>query len=124
MQKKYVVRLTNQEREELQSVVKKLKGTGQKVRRVTNDNYFSPPATITLPHLHPSLTSNPSGSSLTFALESNLSARFSPRVGPLPGCCAAERGGAKRQPAKRSNTPAAGRPLVGASVRLPQQARR
>lgn len=33
MQKLYVVRLTDQEREELQSVVKKLKGTGQKVRR-------------------------------------------------------------------------------------------
>jgi hypothetical protein len=33
MQKIYVVRLTDQERDELQSVVKKLKGTGQKVRR-------------------------------------------------------------------------------------------
>ena len=33
MQKKYVVRLTDQERTELQGVVKKLKGTGQKVRR-------------------------------------------------------------------------------------------
>jgi hypothetical protein len=33
MQKKYVVRLTNQERDELQGVVKKLKGTSQKVRR-------------------------------------------------------------------------------------------
>jgi len=33
MQKKYVVRLTNQEREELRGVVKKLKGTSQKVRR-------------------------------------------------------------------------------------------
>jgi hypothetical protein len=29
----YVVRLTDQERDELQAVVKKLKGTGQKVRR-------------------------------------------------------------------------------------------
>ena len=33
MQKIYIVRLTEQERTELQSVVKKLKGTGQKVRR-------------------------------------------------------------------------------------------
>jgi len=33
MRKKYVVRLTDQERDELQGVVKKLKGTGQKVRR-------------------------------------------------------------------------------------------
>ena len=33
MQKKYVVRLTYQERSELQGVIKKLKGTGQKVRR-------------------------------------------------------------------------------------------
>jgi hypothetical protein len=33
MQKKYVVRLTDQEREELQDVIKKLKGTGEKVRR-------------------------------------------------------------------------------------------
>jgi hypothetical protein len=33
MQKIYVVRLTDQERDELQSVIKKLKGTGQKVRR-------------------------------------------------------------------------------------------
>ena len=33
MQKLYVVRLTYQERDELQTVVKKLKGTGQKVRR-------------------------------------------------------------------------------------------
>jgi hypothetical protein len=33
MQKLYVVRLTDQERDELQNVVKKLKGTGQKVRR-------------------------------------------------------------------------------------------
>jgi homeodomain-containing protein len=33
MQKMYVVRLTDQERDELQSVIKKLKGTGQKVRR-------------------------------------------------------------------------------------------
>jgi hypothetical protein len=33
MQKRYVVRLTDQERSELQSVIKKLKGTGQKVRR-------------------------------------------------------------------------------------------
>jgi hypothetical protein len=33
MQKKYVVRLTDQERSELLQVVKKLKGTGQKVRR-------------------------------------------------------------------------------------------
>ena len=33
MQKLYVVRLTDQEREDLRSVVKKLKGTGQKVRR-------------------------------------------------------------------------------------------
>jgi hypothetical protein len=33
MQKIYVVRLTDQERGELRSVVKKLKGTGQKVRR-------------------------------------------------------------------------------------------
>jgi Homeodomain-like domain len=33
MQKVYVVRLTDQERDELQDVVKKLKGTGQKVRR-------------------------------------------------------------------------------------------
>jgi len=33
MHKKYVVRLTEQEREELKGVVKKLKGTSQKVRR-------------------------------------------------------------------------------------------
>ena len=33
MQKKYVVRLTDQERDELQGVIKKLKGTSQKVRR-------------------------------------------------------------------------------------------
>ena len=33
MQKLYVVRLTDQEGDELRSVVKKLKGTGQKVRR-------------------------------------------------------------------------------------------
>lgn len=33
MQKKFVVRLTNQERDEPRSVVMKLKGTGQKVRR-------------------------------------------------------------------------------------------
>jgi hypothetical protein len=33
MRKLYVVRLTDHERGELQSVVKKLKGTGQKVRR-------------------------------------------------------------------------------------------
>ena len=33
MQKKYVVRLMNQERDELRIVVKKLKGTGQKVQR-------------------------------------------------------------------------------------------
>ena len=33
MQKRYVVRLTDQERSELQSVIKKFKGTGQKVRR-------------------------------------------------------------------------------------------
>ncbi len=33
MQKMYVVRLTDQERNELESVIKKLKGTGQKVRR-------------------------------------------------------------------------------------------
>src|SRR6185503_12406356 len=33
MQKLHVVRLTDQERDELRTVVKKLKGTGQKVRR-------------------------------------------------------------------------------------------
>jgi len=33
MQKKYIVRLTDQERDELHSVIKKLKGTAQKVRR-------------------------------------------------------------------------------------------
>src|SRR5438477_4291436 len=33
MRKLYIVRLTEQERIELQDVVKKLKGTGQKVRR-------------------------------------------------------------------------------------------
>ena len=33
MQKVYVVRLTGPERDELQTVIKKLKGTGQKVRR-------------------------------------------------------------------------------------------
>lgn len=33
MQKLYVVRLSDQERDELRSIVKKLKGTGQKVRR-------------------------------------------------------------------------------------------
>ena len=33
MQKKYIVRLTDGEREELHQVSKKLKGTGQKVRR-------------------------------------------------------------------------------------------
>ena len=33
MQKKYVVRLTDQERSELRDIIKKLKGTGQKVRR-------------------------------------------------------------------------------------------
>jgi hypothetical protein len=33
MQKKFVVRLSDQERGELQQIVKKLKGTGQKVRR-------------------------------------------------------------------------------------------
>jgi hypothetical protein len=33
MQKKYIVRLTDQERSELAAVVKKLKGTSQKVRR-------------------------------------------------------------------------------------------
>jgi hypothetical protein len=33
MQKMSVVRLTDQERDELQTVIKKLKGTGQKVRR-------------------------------------------------------------------------------------------
>jgi hypothetical protein len=33
MQKMYVVRLTDQERDELQTVIKKLQGTGQKVRR-------------------------------------------------------------------------------------------
>ena len=33
MQKKYIVRLTNEEREVLRSIVKKLKGSSQKVRR-------------------------------------------------------------------------------------------
>ena len=33
MLKRYVVRLTDQERSELQGIIKKLKGTGQKVRR-------------------------------------------------------------------------------------------
>ena len=33
MQKKYIVRLTDEERDELREVVKKLKGTSQKVRR-------------------------------------------------------------------------------------------
>ena len=33
MQKRYVVRLTDQERSELQGIIRKLKGTGQKVRR-------------------------------------------------------------------------------------------
>jgi hypothetical protein len=33
MQKKYVVRLTDQERDELNAVIKKLKGTSQKVKR-------------------------------------------------------------------------------------------
>ena len=33
MRKMYVVRLTDQERGKLQDVIKKLKGTGQKVRR-------------------------------------------------------------------------------------------
>jgi hypothetical protein len=33
MQKKYVVRLTDEERAELAEVIKKLKGTSQKVRR-------------------------------------------------------------------------------------------
>jgi hypothetical protein len=33
MQKKYVVRVTDQERDGLGEVIKKLKGTGQKVRR-------------------------------------------------------------------------------------------
>jgi hypothetical protein len=33
MQKKYVVRLTDQERDELREVIRKLKGTSQKVRR-------------------------------------------------------------------------------------------
>ncbi|MBA3312537.1 MAG: hypothetical protein H0T47_04480, partial [Planctomycetaceae bacterium] len=33
MQKKYVVRLTDQERNELLTVIRKLKGTSQKVRR-------------------------------------------------------------------------------------------
>ena len=33
MQKKYIVRLTDEERDELQEVVKRLKGTSQKVRR-------------------------------------------------------------------------------------------
>ena len=33
MQKKYIVRLTDEERAELQMVVKKLKGSSQKVRR-------------------------------------------------------------------------------------------
>jgi len=33
MQKKYIVRLSKQERDALQEVVKKLKGSGQKVRR-------------------------------------------------------------------------------------------
>jgi hypothetical protein len=33
MQKRYVVRLTDQERSELRDIIKKLKGTGQKVRR-------------------------------------------------------------------------------------------
>ena len=33
MPKRYVVRLTDQERRELQGIIKKLKGTGQKVRR-------------------------------------------------------------------------------------------
>jgi hypothetical protein len=33
MEKRYVVRLSDQERNELQSVIKKVKGTGQKVRR-------------------------------------------------------------------------------------------
>ena len=33
MEKKYVVRLTDQERSELRDIIKKLKGTGQKVRR-------------------------------------------------------------------------------------------
>ena len=33
MHKKYIVRLTNEERESLRSVIKKLKGSSQKVRR-------------------------------------------------------------------------------------------
>ena len=33
MQKKYIVRLDDQERQELDTVIKKLSGTGQKVRR-------------------------------------------------------------------------------------------
>src|SRR5437588_11788697 len=33
MEKSYMVRVTDQERDELKSVIKKLKGTGQKVRR-------------------------------------------------------------------------------------------
>jgi hypothetical protein len=34
MKKKYIVRLSNDEREQLQNVIKKLAGTSQKVRRV------------------------------------------------------------------------------------------
>ena len=33
MQKKYIVRLADQERAELQAIVKKLKGSSQRVRR-------------------------------------------------------------------------------------------
>ena len=36
MQKRYVVRLTDRERNELKGVVQKLKGTSQKVKRAQN----------------------------------------------------------------------------------------
>jgi hypothetical protein len=36
MNKKYIVRLTDEERDELVAVIKKLKGTSQKVRRAQN----------------------------------------------------------------------------------------
>jgi hypothetical protein len=37
--KKYIVRLTDQERDELATVIKKLKGTSQKMRRAQIDEH-------------------------------------------------------------------------------------
>jgi hypothetical protein len=80
MQKKYIVRLTDDEREILRSIVKKLKGSSQKVRRAQMLDVYIPTQDNRTLHLQRYTEPEQEHKILLEKLKLNLPAQASPKI--------------------------------------------